>query len=198
MVGERLFRVDADDEGFLPVRSRAREGVRQIFPVFRDRAGSERGGSVFGKSVRVEEGFRLPAVLSGHVENRLILEPVVFEVKDAALLFERHGVFHIVEPPGHFGADFVPERNLIEIRPGQLVFRRNPRGGLRRAVVFEPPVRIGDRNAKIIVRLTGDAGNGIVECAGAAGQQRQAGKRRNEEREILIHGRPLPILAVGR
>ena len=123
--------------------------------------GSEPHRAVGRQFVRVDQRLRRAFEALLHVDHALVLQPVVLRVEEVRTAPERCAVLRIVvellQPLLHLR----PERDLFEIAERHLVLGGHPRGGLRRTVVLEPPVRVGHLGAVIVVHLVTLAGIGI-------------------------------------
>ena len=188
-IGPIFHRSHLTHADFLPIGPGSGKRVSHEIAVLGDVIAFQRHSSVSGKLVRVEQHLRLGVKRGDRVKHALILQPVVPGEEIAASLLERHAVTLVIPQPGQARLDGRQPGNLLKIAESDFVLRLHPGLCLRRIVVLQPAIRIGDLHAVIIVhdvrparvRVNDFGRRGVVGgLVGHAAGDRQCRRQRRE------------------
>ncbi len=161
VIGTVAPRRDIAHAEFLPIRSAARGAVQQQPSILGERERRQRDGAVGRECVGVQQLLRFGGETRLRVQHGLILEAGVLEEEVAPALLERRAVLGIVPQRRQPAPDPFALRNLSEVRERDTVFRLDPGRGLGRVHVLEPPIRVGDLGAVVVVNHVTLARGGI-------------------------------------
>ena len=181
-----------------PVRAAVRLGVGDVAPVAARGHPGQRHRRVLAPGVRVEQeaAGRFVALLVhrlGHVDDALVLQPVVVAVEVAPAALARRApalvVPNLQQPVLDRGAAW--KGGQKRLRDG--VLRRHPGRRLFTVEVFEPAVRVGDLNAEVVVDLIDLTGLRVLHRAGVegvcgAGQEGKEKSRREPAKSVSHDG----------
>ena len=167
-----------------PVAAGVLHAVAEVLPVVAELRTGQGDGAVVAPEVRVDQHLRLVVQRGLRVEDVLVLEAVVLvEVVPAALL-ERGAVLFVVPQVGQPRLDRLPLGEGLEVAERHLVLGVDPglHVGVLPHVVFQPPIRVGDDGAVVVVRLAdglrlGIGQRGVVRGEGGGGEEREGEER---------------------
>ena len=156
MIGEVFFGGDIADFPLDPIGAGGGGGVGHEFSVRGNFVVLERYGAIGGELVGIKEDGGLFIERGSGVEDRLILETVVFREEVATAFSEGSAEALDVPKFGQVGIELIATGNGGEVGVGDLVLRFDPIVGLLGVEILEPAVRVGDF----------DAVDGFLDCAG--------------------------------
>ncbi len=150
---ERFARLDLHYVELGPVRSTRRDPIGHVAVVLRQCQPGESGRAVRRKPVGIEKNPRLALETLLYVPHVLILQSVVLR-EDEVLAFPRgRAVARIVVELRETRFHRLAKWNLLQISERDLVLFLHPLRRLRRVLVLEPAVWIGNGIAKVDIYL---------------------------------------------
>ena len=173
----------------LPVRAGHGQPVRHEISVLTEAVATQRHRAIGRQFVWIEQHARFGLKGVGHVQHRLILQPVVLRKKVTPALFERHPVALVIPQFLQARPQLRALRQLLEIPERHAILRLDPRFGLGRIVILQPAIRIGDRHAVININLIRAGGRRIIHSGGnmSATHRRENDSGRNQDGKPKQH-----------
>ena len=149
------------DMPLAPIRPCRGQPVSQQAAIVADLPARQGDRPVLGQPVRVQQLARRPVQGFGHVQDALVLKPVVARVEVPSAALHRFRVTFEIPEFRQPLPDRFPLRNLAQEIESHGILRLDPGFGRFAVHVFEPAVRILDHHAVIVVGLIGPVRFGI-------------------------------------
>ena len=178
-VGKILSGANVAHAPLEPVRAGGGQRVRHQIAIIRNRIVRQGHRPVGRELIRIEQNRRLRVERSHGEKHALILQTVVLREKVATALFEGHPVPFVIPELCQSRPDSGQFGNVLQISDRDFVLRVHPRLGLRRIVILQPAIRVGDFHAVVIIDDVGFSRDGIrgAGCPGILrGRCRTVGK----------------------
>jgi len=150
-LGGILLGINVADFDFLLVASASGKGISKQIAVFADGGGGYGDSAVGTEEVGVDDDTRFAFERFLRVEDRLVLQAVIFPEEVAVAFLVWSGIPGVIQQMGQAGLDFLSGGNTGEEVGGQLVLLRYPRQRFGCVGIFEPTVGVGNFDAVINV-----------------------------------------------
>ena len=150
-VGQLLAGSDFHHPKLLPVTAGIRAGDRHVFIVFGKVHQRDGRRAVLGERIGVDKHLRLTLKSLLIIDNRLVLQTVIFGKKVVVARPFRCRIARIVDELRDPVFDCLPEGNLLKVAKSHFVLLINPGSYLGSSINFEPAIRITDHRAVVVV-----------------------------------------------
>ncbi len=155
--------LDIPHEELAPVGAARGNAVDERLAVLGEVEYTGGDGTILRELVGVEQQLGLGIQARLHVEDRLVLQPVVLPVEVVIPFLPRRTVTLVVPDLGEPFSDPIALGNRLEVSERHLVLRHDPRLGLFGVDVFEPAVGVGDDGPVVVVCVIDSLGLRVLD-----------------------------------